>query len=278
MSDDPQRFKISARASPIFFLHNPKAGGSSLRSVFEELFPQEQVAPVFSNAPHDHRNNGSALRDQRGFAFYAGHYGYDAYRQLRDGHSLVTNFRDPVERIVSLYRYWRNNVRAEDLVDLDPRDAAIVMLAKELDFAAFIRCDDQDLRLYTSNFHFRQLYRSGWTNLSIGRWHMVVVKRRIARMKWFYVAELPHISSMLLRHCFGDLAASKIPTVNNSGGPSIKVCQPDADHIIRNNVADYEIFYHALRVQNDRFRRLNSKLSRNNGKDSELSLPHPAKG
>jgi hypothetical protein len=181
----------------VFFLHNPKAGGASLRALFANLFDANAIAPVFSNAPNDHRENAASIAKQGGYSFYAGHYGYDVYRQLRDGHAMVTNFRDPVERIVSIYRYWRNNISPQDVANADPRDAAIVMLAHQLDFSSFIRSANPDLQLYISNFHFRQLLNSPWECSPIRAWDRFRVKRRISRMAWFYVTELPRFGIAL---------------------------------------------------------------------------------
>jgi hypothetical protein len=86
----------------IFFLHNPKAGGSSLRSVLSGLSPDGSNAPMFSNAPNEDRARQADVGQYRGFDVYAGHYGYDVYEQLADGHLLFTNFRDPVQRIHSM--------------------------------------------------------------------------------------------------------------------------------------------------------------------------------
>lgn len=69
----------------IFFLHNPKAGGSSLRAMFCELFRDNSVAPTFSNAPGEARSFGTSLEAFAGYDFYAGHYGYDVYEKLGSG-------------------------------------------------------------------------------------------------------------------------------------------------------------------------------------------------
>src|SRR3546814_18883930 len=118
-------------APRIFFLHNPKAGGSSLRSVFAALNNTGSIAPVFGNAPADYQSNREFVNNYRGYDLYAGHYGYDVYRAIGDGHLLVTNFRDPIQRIYSMYRYWRNDVKIESLDYNNRRDIDVVMLRSE---------------------------------------------------------------------------------------------------------------------------------------------------
>lgn len=246
----------------IFFLHNPKAGGSSIRKLFQDQFSADAIAPVFSNAPNDHRDNEASIGQHRGFDFYAGHYGHDVFGLLGAGHHLITNFRDPLSRIISIYRYWRSNISAVDLDELErfgvmhPRDAGVVRYAHKLDFKDFIRSSDPDLMLYISNFHFRQLHRSPWEAYAIRPWHVWTVKRRISRMAWFYVAEMPMISRHLLGRVFPDLPSNEIPNENISQGHGIALSSSDIEHLIRLNRYDYEIYRHALGEQFARLGRL----------------------
>jgi hypothetical protein len=236
----------------IFFLHNPKAGGSSLRRVLSELSGPQNVAPVFSNAPNDHRINAQTIISHRGYDLYAGHYGYEIYRALSDGHVLVTNFRDPVQRIYSIYRYWRHNVSMEDLAGAQPNDVQVVRLAQELSFSEFIRANNDDLRLYISNFHFRQLHRTGWAFSKVGLSAKLAVKRRIRKMPWFYIAETPDASALLLQRTFPGLDQISFPQDNKSGGDAQPIQLADAEHLIRMNMLDYEIYAYAVSLQSAR--------------------------
>jgi hypothetical protein len=240
------------KAPRLFFLHNPKAGGSSLRALLKGLFSDEEVAPVFSNAPNDHRANNASMSQYAGYAFYAGHYGYEAFSRLGNGHQLITNFRDPVERVISLYRYWRNNVSAADLTSADPRDAEIVLLSHRLDFSEFIRSPNPDLQLYISNFHFRQLLASPWEPAGAGFLDVLKVKRRISSMPWFHVAEMPNASLALLRSAMPELSSAEMPDENRSAGNRVQLTKADARHLAHLNRLDYEIYRYALREQANR--------------------------
>lgn len=232
----------------------------SLRSTFEELCGSGSAAPVFSNAPNEYIANKKLVRSHSGYDLYAGHYGYDVYRKLADGHSLVTNFRDPVKRVYSLYRYWRHSVPLDSLSNLNHNDREVIRLAHILSFSEFIRADSYDLRLYISNFHFRQIYRSGWDRSSAGLLPRWVVKRRIAKMPWFYVAEMPEVSALLLRHCFPQLNETVIPWVNRSGGESEIMGRLDAQYLVSLNILDYEIYSFAVKVMVSRLRRLSQSV------------------
>lgn len=231
-----------------FFLHNPKAGGSALRSLLVEATPGAAVAPVFGNAPNDYAALGGDLSQFAGFDGYFGHYGFEVYQALGQDHTLVTNFRDPVRRVYSIYRYWRNSVQIEALTGLHPRDLAIVRSAHELSFSDFIRQDSEELRTYTQDFHTRQLHGSGWRLDSLDDMILDLVKRRISAMPWFYIAESPEVSMYLYRSTFPGLSAA-ITRENVSIGPDEGISEADVAHIARHNRFDYAIYAHAWHEQ-----------------------------
>jgi hypothetical protein len=65
----------------IFFFHNPKAGGSSLRKVFEGYFPAERRCPIIENDKIGHERLRGEYASFRGYDYYAGHYGHDISKQ-----------------------------------------------------------------------------------------------------------------------------------------------------------------------------------------------------
>lgn len=236
----------------IFFLHNPKAGGSSLRTLLSSLIGRGSVAPVFCNAPDDDRRNRYSIQQYSGYDFYAGHYGYDVYKQIGAGHELVTNFRDPSHRIYSLYRYWKYNVSADHLATLSGPDAEVVRLAHKYSFSDFIRIEENDLRLYIENFHFRQLLASGWDWPSITSGSTETVKSRISSMPWFYIAEEPNQSLQLLEREFKVLHELNLPWDNKSGGLAQDISREDEDYIKKINHLDIEIYNFAVMMHKNR--------------------------
>lgn len=216
------------------------------------MVPHDAIAPAFSNAPNAHRADRPELKRYRGFDLYAGHYGFDAYRRLSGGHLLFTNFRDPVRRIYSMYRYWRNNIVLDDLTDAHPSDVAVVKLAHDLSFSEFVRANNSDLRLYIRNFHFRQLHSSGWHDIQVGWRAKWVVKRRIAAMPWFFIAETPEASALLLERIIPKAANMKVGRHNASLGHPDVIDAADAEYLTRLNVFDYAIYAFALELQEQR--------------------------
>lgn len=222
--------------------------------ILGKLSGGDNVAPVFSNAPNDHKTNATRISSYEGFDFYAGHYGYDVYRELSAGHLLFTNFRDPVQRIYSMYRYWRHNVSMEALSGAHPQDIEVVRLAQRLSFSQFIRAGNDDLKLYINNFHFRQIHRSGWELSEISSAAKCAVRRRIRKMPWFYIAEMTEASAFLLRFRFPEVGEMTIPRDNPSGGEVEPIQMEDAEHLIRMNLLDYEIYTYAVTLQTARLK------------------------
>ena len=242
----------------LFFLHNPKAGGSSLRSLLGDLAGSGKIAPVMDEGPNQYSERRYPGGAPKGFDVYFGHCGYEIYQNVRDGHAVVTNFRDPIQRIYSIYRYWRFNVSSDIVCGLHPADAEVVRLAKVLPFNRFIRSDNPDLDLYISNFHFRQIYKSGWMRTKDSLWAKWVVMRRIQKMPWFYIAETPQASATLLRNLFPKGPELRFPVENRSCGTAEPVSEADAKHIIGMNLLDYHIYGYALKLQATRLARANA--------------------
>jgi hypothetical protein len=89
----------------VVFLHVPKAGGTSYLTLLDELIPGEHwVAPVSGRLTSEqvHRTLDPALL--RRCTLVAGHLDFDVCRQVSDPRP-VTVLRDPVDRLVSAYRY-----------------------------------------------------------------------------------------------------------------------------------------------------------------------------
>lgn len=236
----------------VFFLHNPKAGGSSVRAVLESLVPNEKTAPTFCNAPEDARARSWDVEALRGFGLYAGHYGYDVFEEFGTRHALITNFRNPVDRIRSLYRYWRNNVDLNGLSSLHEGDARVVRLAHSLSFSEFIRSSDPNLRLYLENFHFRQIFKSGWEWCDVNAVNISIVHNRISGMEWFYVAEMPQASIVLFKDFLGPECAAEIPYENVSSGPDVLLTDDDREYLLGINTLDLEIYALAVALQQNR--------------------------
>jgi hypothetical protein len=97
-------------ASVTIFLHIPKTGGTSFRSVVEQIYPNGRCMSVYSLET-------AALEEARArvgetSAVY-GHLFYGIHKILGVGPRYVTFVRDPVERVISFYRHQARDDHSE---------------------------------------------------------------------------------------------------------------------------------------------------------------------
>ncbi|MDB5456446.1 MAG: hypothetical protein JWP92_2031 [Caulobacter sp.] len=197
----------------LFFLHNPKAGGTSVMSALRKLFDYQHQCPRIEDDAFEHAIHRGRYGAYRGYRFYGGHYGRDIYRAIGAGAPCVTNFRQPVERILSLYRYFRHSVDLDAAQLATPRYAA-VRLAKTLSLDDFATCDEPAITLHTADHHFRQLTGSGWSPTVEGSLTDAIAL--IDTMPWFFVCETPQASMLWARRVFGG-AIDTVPRLNETG-------------------------------------------------------------
>lgn len=229
----------------LFFFHNPKAGGTSVVSALKDLFPNERRCPVIENDATDHAARGGCYGVFAGYDLYAGHYGLDVYQAVGEGMAAATNFRWPVDRVVSVYRYFRHVVEMTEAQARDPRWRA-VSLAKQLSLNDFVTCDDPAVVIHTYDHHFRQLTGSGWSPVYEG--DQASAKALIDQMTWFYVCEHPYESL-----AWADMAfAGQLPGVrrlNVTGGESSgdTALSPKAHRqLLSQNQNDIALYQYAL--------------------------------
>ncbi len=228
----------------LFFLHNPKAGGTSVVSALRALFSYEQQCPRIENDAAEHRLHAGRYGAYAGYSFYAGHYGRDIQQAVGPRMPCVTNFRWPVARIVSLYRYFRFVVEIDDAQRADPRFRAVAM-AKTLSLDDFVSCDDPAVEIHTRDHHFRQLTASGWSLESDG--DLASVKTFIDAMPWFFVCEHPQESMIWAETAFqGRLGP--VPHLNETGAAEAAAqLSPWAYRALdAKNQRDLALYRHAL--------------------------------
>jgi hypothetical protein len=209
----------------------------------EEATPQQLIAPLIENDAVGHAAQSSYDRF-RGHHLYAGHYGKDILDDVNDGHLLMTNFRHPAARIVSLYNFFRDQVTmSPEMLDEDRHYA--VKFAKENDFKAFATCDALKLTVYTRNQHVRQLTRSPWENAP-GK--LDQAQRLVLDMACYYVCEYADLSGLWLRETLGlkDIPHEQKTKETNQ---SIKIAGLDqgiVEEICRVNSEDLQLYRFAV--------------------------------
>jgi len=93
------------RRPPLFFLHVPRTGGTSLMQYLDKQFKADEICPAHKIFEFE------GLREQdslAGYAFYRGHFGINLPRLLDAGGQTITFLREPVARFFSMWRHLRS--------------------------------------------------------------------------------------------------------------------------------------------------------------------------
>jgi len=144
------RSYLSERPSDacLVFLHIPKTGGTSLHNILQAEFAEEDCCPERFN----HLQKWNA-EDLARFRFFSGHFDRGSLELIPRPKRVITMFRDPQARILSLYNYWRSHKwEVIESADLDgPR------LAKSLGLLEFLRYNTQGIPSNIDNVLTRTL-------------------------------------------------------------------------------------------------------------------------
>ena len=110
------------------FLHLPKTGGTTLHHHFSTHFTPEETCPErFSNLQ-------SYSPDELGqWRFFSGHFNADEIRRIPRPLFIVTVLRDPIERLLSNYYFWKRH-KADYIEQLGSAALQITKAGTLLDF------------------------------------------------------------------------------------------------------------------------------------------------
>ena len=117
----------------IAFLHIPKTAGSAFNSIFSRITRKIHTTHATNNPIGIHEAN-----------LVTGHFGYAGLASLQATHSF-TILRDPIARILSLYRFGRSAVSGW------PSDDPV----RHLDFEQWVSSEDPCVKREIDNFYVR---------------------------------------------------------------------------------------------------------------------------
>ncbi|MGF1522350.1 MAG: hypothetical protein ACFBSF_08540 [Leptolyngbyaceae cyanobacterium] len=137
----------------LFFIHIPKTAGSTFNAFLDQQYAFTDIAPPEAFAKGDeYIHNGDPagrLNYLKKFSLYRGHYGYNACQLFMPEYVTLTVLRDPVERVVSQYNFWRTE--PEVLLENSTHDArSMAALARQLPLRDFFQTEHP---LITRLFH-----------------------------------------------------------------------------------------------------------------------------
>ncbi len=143
-----------SEAPRLVLLHLQKTGGTTLHRQFAAGFPAAAICPERFDRLHKF---GPGLGE---FAYYSGHFNFDALDYIPGPKRVVTVLREPRERLVSLYMFWTRH--SDAWVAANP--GAAPALARQCpDFTSFLTSAERLLRDGTQNEMARRL--AGWCDV-----------------------------------------------------------------------------------------------------------------
>ena len=138
-------------ASKLVFMHLPKTGGTSLHTMLGASFePWETCPERFNNLTRWDQ------ADLNGFRYFSGHFDWENIECLQGPKKVITMLRDPADRIISLYYYWRAHSHKAIVKDglNGPK------MAKSLDLVDFLKCREAGIPSAINNVLTRTLIGS----------------------------------------------------------------------------------------------------------------------
>jgi hypothetical protein len=146
-----KRTATSADRGPVIFQHIPKTAGVSVRSVMSCNFHLRDILHVPDRFWCDAEFSARAARKYR---FIHGHLHFEFVKNQLDTARIVTFLRDPIERVLSLYFFLRNQ---DPQVQSEPAARHAVEQARALSISAFAEQPDEVIASMVSNYQLRVL-------------------------------------------------------------------------------------------------------------------------
>jgi len=229
--------------STLVFQHIPKTAGVSVRSVISSNFNIAEIIHVPDGLWRDAAFAAEAVERYR---FVHGHLHYEFVKTITHRTRVVTFLRDPVERVLSLFYFLRNQDPAGVV---DPAVRYTIECARSLAPDEFVALRDPIIKPMVSDYQARVLLDDAQQAQPKRRWLRLVLAN-LERYALVGICDPDLITESMQRMTllFGWLGAGDAPHVNKTVRPPPSEEVERARSIIEsNNRVDADILQH-LRI------------------------------
>ncbi len=233
---------------PIFFLHIPKTGGVTLRTIISCAFGTDEI---FQVPDHESRNAILAGELAKKYRFVHGHFDCLFVEPIIDQLDLVTFLREPVARVCSIYHFFRQQPRDIMVDDLTRQR---IEYAHRLSLSEFIEVEDPIVSGLINSGQRATLGGSLNSTVSTFARAQALLEKTV----FFGLCERFEESVQLLSRTMGWPADAATPRLNvGSPRQARKELTPEIrDRIREKNQADLQLYELASAVFEERRRKM----------------------
>ncbi len=227
----------------VVFIHIQKTAGTSIVAALKHQ--AHRALPSHGDF------TASKTLYRRGERFFLGHFGFERTLEIPAPKFVFTFLRDPVERIISLYHYWR-----EDTKNKHP----IFQTAKQLDFEGLLRCDTPLVRSHVDNVqtwtlagNWMPIWRRARSDLS-GEQLLKIARQNLATLDFIGLQEAFRLDAELLFEMLGfDTPVGNVWSNKTADRPRREDLPASTLRLLEPLVElDEELYRHALHLRAER--------------------------
>ena len=227
-------------SNPIFFLHIPRTGGTTIDYIFSKNFNKDEILSIYKDIEYKKYKEIEPSFLSK-IKYITGHLLLSDYNQLKIYNQKVNVFtflRDPVQRLISeyiFYKTWKNNHLFKIIND------------NKISFTDYLLSKDRILIYRGKNFMTRCISGRAFISTKHPYAALAIAKRQIEKNFFFF--------GILERFTESILLLSKILNLqnifflhHNKLNNNLKECITDEEKSIALdlNKADYELYKFAV--------------------------------